>query len=185
MEAAKMTGEKNRFKTTEKLWDLDDKQLKSPKHDAMVLWLMNKVNIHKFNLFEDKVKLEPHKAYGNYVDAYLHDYIVESEVPIMSSKTFIAGYGDLVIYAAYKLKYNDKEEVHHNVNSCLIEVKPYVDSFGAVLRQIKSYRKFSHYNKYVLFSLDNRFDTQFESQGIKVIHPDVSIDDMLMKYGLY
>ena len=37
-----MTGQKNRFKTTEKLWDLDDKQLKTPKHDAMVLWLMDK-----------------------------------------------------------------------------------------------------------------------------------------------
>ena len=34
-----MTGEKNRFKTTEKLWDLDDRQLKTPVHDAMILWL--------------------------------------------------------------------------------------------------------------------------------------------------
>ena len=38
-----MTGEKNRFKTTEQLWKLDDKQLKTPKHDAMVLWLMDKI----------------------------------------------------------------------------------------------------------------------------------------------
>ena len=50
-----MTGQKNRFKTTEKLWDLDDKQLKTPKHDAMVLWLMDKDNY--INYFDFPKKL--------------------------------------------------------------------------------------------------------------------------------
>lgn len=40
-----MTGQKNRYTTTEKLWDLDDKTLKTPAHDEMVLWLLNKDNI--------------------------------------------------------------------------------------------------------------------------------------------
>lgn len=40
-----MTGEKNRYTTTEKLWDLDDTLLKTPAHDEMVLWLLNKDNV--------------------------------------------------------------------------------------------------------------------------------------------
>lgn len=40
-----MTGEKNRYTTTEKLWNLDDKTLSTPAHDEMVLWLLNKDNI--------------------------------------------------------------------------------------------------------------------------------------------
>ena len=40
-----MTGEKNRYTTTEKLWNLDDKTLSTPAHDEMVLWLLNKDNL--------------------------------------------------------------------------------------------------------------------------------------------
>lgn len=32
-----LTGKKDRFTTHEKLWDLDDKQLTTPKHDELVL----------------------------------------------------------------------------------------------------------------------------------------------------
>lgn len=39
-----MTGEKNRYTTTERLWDIDDKTLHTPAHDEMVLWLLNKDN---------------------------------------------------------------------------------------------------------------------------------------------
>ncbi len=42
-----MTGEKNKFTTTEKLWKLDDETLSTPKHDEMVLWLLEKQNIIK------------------------------------------------------------------------------------------------------------------------------------------
>ena len=40
-----MTGEKDRYTTTEKLWSLDDKTLRTPAHDEMVLWLLNKDHI--------------------------------------------------------------------------------------------------------------------------------------------
>ena len=89
----------------------------------------------------------------------------------------------------------DYREYYDSSNNFLIEVKPYIDSFGAVLRQIKSYKKFNGatlYNKpwvkeyYCLFTLDSRFDKHFESQGIHVLHPpaDVSIEDMRKLYGL-
>lgn len=312
-----MTGEKNRFKTTEKLWDLDDKQLKSPAHDAMVLWLMDEKNskdmIHNVLLKKNRVidtwrVVSKEKSDRISCPYFAKDlFKVYSEVPIKSSNTFIAGYGDLVfkirfssltnkvpplliddywliestkcgtvadmrellskffnvkfdsiqyasdfvhrfggeyyvpngateddldrvkerdfLWNVYREKYAEHffeeefkgcrlsrstvvdwvhgdydvylsleigssyivgKEKHELYQSVLVEVKPYIDSFGAVLRQIKSYMSFSDYNVYCLFTSDNRFDSQFESQGIIVLHPPagVSIDDMRTMYGL-
>src|SRR5574344_100773 len=95
-----MTGQKNRFKTTEKLWDLDDKQLKTPKHDAMVLWLMDKDNYTQCLNFNNVIK-EGRDEWS------LAEISVLSEVPIMSSPTFIAGYADLKITGRYEYDYNN------------------------------------------------------------------------------
>lgn len=171
-----MTGQKNRFKTTEKLWDLDDKQLKTPKHDAMVLWLMDKDNYSQYLSF-DNVITQGRETYS------LAEVRVLSEVPIMSSPTFIAGYADLKITGEYV-----GVRGHTYFRDHVIEVKPKIESFGAVLRQINSYKKFTNnmHTQYYIFTLDSRFDSQFESQGIKVLHPpeDVTIEDMIKMYGL-
>lgn len=42
-----MTGEKNRYKTLDKLAGLNDKQLATPKHDELVLFLLDKNNLVK------------------------------------------------------------------------------------------------------------------------------------------
>ena len=171
-----MTGQKNRFKTTEKLWDLDDKQLKTPKHDAMVLWLMDKDNYSQYLSFDNVIK--PGETYS------LKDISVLSEVPIMSSPTFIAGYADLKITG----KYVSEIGGHRYFINHVIEVKPKIESFGAVLRQVNSYKKFmkNANNHYYIFTLDYRFDSQFESQGIKVLHPpeDITIEDIVRMYDL-
>lgn len=52
-----MTGEKDRFKTHEKLWNLDDKQLTTPKHDEMVLKLFNRDYLLSFDVIKNQVKL--------------------------------------------------------------------------------------------------------------------------------
>ena len=296
-----MTGQKNRFSTSEKLWNLDDKQLKTPQHDAMVLWLMDENNVKPllFNLLQGG-----DDEYGWFKKTFKQGDVVEdnvkisSETPIMSSNTFIAGYADVIVewnYATLKkhiycpisskwyhktygiettfqlqkvireylkdeeydmkvyfdgdgneidfdayheLNYSERIENGYNSHyykkyttkvapvkdfmcniledypcsrqdlhlwleqekyywkyfrtsryfdrgySFLIEVKPYIDSFGAVLRQIKSYQQFTNYNRYCLFTLDNGFDAQFKSQGIIVLHPpeDVTIEDMMELY---
>lgn len=309
-----MTGEKNRFKTTEKLWDLDDKQLKSPQHDAMVLWLMDEDNL--INTIKYIVKSEETdiihlpKSFSAKKGDTLHHYCnIKSEVPLQANNGFINGYADLIIrlenqkvveleyidvgydeyysrvintktvgqhvalineyleeevYTAdnyepyfkyehysgcivefeygdtplFDLKFkNDKNFNTHygeytkpsrakvndfikhailkkygeypisdlgtyfrgNVkitrSNCfaniMIEVKPYIKSFGEVLRQINSYKRFYHprlrgETYYCLFTLDDKFDNQFQSQNIHVLHPpaDVSIDDMRKMYGL-
>ena len=172
-----MTGQKNRFKTTGKLWALDDKQLKTPKHDAMVLWLMDKDNYSQYLSFDDVVK-----SCG--IKYSLKDISVLSEVPIMSSPTFIAGYADLKITGKYVSEIGGYRYFINHV----IEVKPKIESFGAVLRQVNSYKKFmkNQDNQYYIFTLDSRFDSQFESQGIKVLHPpeDITIEDIVRMYDL-
>ena len=40
-----MTGQKNRIKTFEQIAGLEDKQLATPKHDEMILWLLNIENL--------------------------------------------------------------------------------------------------------------------------------------------
>ena len=282
-----LTGQKNRFKTHEKLWNIDDKQLKTPKHDALVLWLMDETNLRQY-IGNIPVYSVGHR-YSNKWNEGTHDnYKISSEVPIMSSRTFIAGYGDIVVhierekkeeyeefplsiewvekilncrcvkellnlvrqytnddelelvhYDSTKIRYVYKDNeplidsdgdsvkvyysnqftefktleymiidflksihIEFDLNefrkgdildwairkskfrykyssgkfSVLIEIKPYIDSFGAVLRQIKSYKTFSGYGEYWLFTLDDRFDKQFESQNIRVIHPPHDFD---------
>ena len=284
-----MTGQKNRFKTTEKLWDLDDKQLKTPVHDAMVLWLMDEDNAKQI--------LKPITAWITHNDFVSrperldsHSYEIKSEIPLQAQNGFINGYADLeitrrqsikekyheckisenvynlikeantvgdlkdILREKYKIseftpklksKYygifigneipsddsryrgdfrtrdlelklldfvlnfggypssmredeieewiseNDYYTYKTNNIKCLIEVKPYIDSFGAVLRQINSYKSFWKPKTYsdelkciCLFTFDNQFDKQFESQGIRVLHPPVSQTEMLDMYGL-
>lgn len=176
-----MTGQKNRYKTTEKLWDLDDKQLKTPKHDAMVLWLMDNLYPYHSKIFNEIIN-----------ERDVCDVQISSEVPIMSSNTFIAGYGDIVVIPVVRYiddDYDPPRKIIHKEKplSVLIEVKPYIDSFGAVLRQLRTYGRFWKHNSYqnmCLFTLDDRFDSQFESQGIIMLHPpeSVSIDDMIDRY---
>ena len=102
----------------------------------------------------------------------------------MSSPTFIAGYADLKITGEYVSEIGG----HRYLINHVIEVKPKIESFGAVLRQINSYKKFinNRHTQYYIFTLDSRFDSQFENQGIKVLHPpeDVTIEDMVKMYGL-
>ena len=300
-----MISDKNRFKTTEKLWNLDDKQLSSPVHDALVLWLMEEENARKM--------LEPFTNVVTNFDFIDSDKLgfsnmdIRSEIPFQAQNGFINGYGDLEItrievtnekyyecrcsekvlsqikeaetvgdvknilkenyllteftpslkdecYIKKEYYSDDEKELddwkygnsydlnshrlrlkltdffcnfqsfpsrmkeydleewilknnYHkwssNHISCLIEVKPYIESFGQVLRQINSYKSFwnipykRHEYKYpvyigkikpfvCLFTLDDTFDSQFESQGINVLHPpsDFDLDEVMEKYGL-
>ena len=179
-----MTGQKNRFTTTEKLWNLDDKQLKTPNHDALVLWFMD--NWKQLISFTDEEKFKERCVY------LFDDVEIKSEYPVMSSPTFLAGYIDIALFGRYIASPEIKYPPFNNLSiNHYIEVKPYVDSFGAVLRQINSYKRFlgcSHRvsSKYYLFTLDDRFDSQFETQNITTLHPpaDFDIAEVREHYGL-
>ena len=69
-----MTGQKNRFKTFEQIVGLEDKQLATPKHDEMVLWLLNIENL--------KTIIPELSNWINLIDeAYYEDYkFIKNEV---------------------------------------------------------------------------------------------------------
>lgn len=144
-----MTGEKNKFTTTEKLWKLDDETLSTPKHDEMVMWLMNKDNIVKVI---PELKDEPIKS-------------IQSEVPILGHNKFIIGYWDIVVFCVSK-------SFKTLSDSYYIEVKPEIKSFGATLRQLNTYKIYIDrmFSKGIyLFTTDTQFKNSFETQGIKVL----------------
>ena len=199
-----MTGEKNRFKTHEKLWNIDDKSLKTPKHDAMVLWLMDESNLNRLNIHEKTKPVEYRKtAYKDILFKYRWDMqclrplrifddlnceindskmFIETEVPLKSNPNFIAGYADLMVFDMTNL-----EGEYVKLHQSLIEVKPYIDSFGAVMRQLNSYKSYvENFTNICLFTLDIRFDKQFASQGVIVLHPpeDVDIREYAKEMGL-
>jgi len=161
-----MTGEKEKGTTVEKLWNLDDKQLKTPEHDKLICLLLNEEYMQKIILKEYPcMKVEEGDC-----------WFIESEVPIKNEyNNFIIGYWDIIL--TYENKYNIHDDRSYSAK-IFIEVKPKIDSFGSVLRQIKTYKEFYSKNdikKYcmtvILFTPDTRFDKEFESQRIKVVHP--------------
>jgi hypothetical protein len=180
-----MTGQKDRYSTTEKLWKLDDTQLTTPKHDELVLmWFDKSFSMNKFS---------------GYLPQPPKDYIweiasIRSECPI-KSKSFIIGYWDLVfeVKTNYCDILNNTPEIPYKdfYKFCpryfFIECKPSVQSFGQTLRQINTYTSYfkdgsvmaedmwnrnNHNHKIVLlFTPDIRFKDAFESQRINVISP--------------
>lgn len=141
-----MTGQKDRYSTTEKLWKLDDEQLSTPRHDEIVLNLLTKESVKK--------------VYGQFgVEIVDIDRIgLCTEQPILTSNRFIVGYWDVVYY-------------NQIGPSIYTEVKPTIDSFGKVIRQINTYKTYTnHYNNYIILCTeDTRFKSAFESQGIGVV----------------
>jgi hypothetical protein len=69
-----MTGHKDRFKTFEKMAGLEDKQLATPKHDEMLIWLLNIENL--------KIVIPELSNWIDLIDeAYDEDYkFIENEV---------------------------------------------------------------------------------------------------------
>lgn len=154
-----MTGEKDRFTTVEKLWKLDDETLTTPEHDQMVLWLLNKNNILK--LFPELESIKTHIE-------------IKSEVPVLTKNRFIVGYWDVIIsfknITGINTDFNPPIPIGFDVRY-FIEVKPKIKSFGATLRQIKTYLTYDHllYNRVFIFTTDLRFKEAFQSQGINIL----------------
>jgi hypothetical protein len=102
---------------------------------------------------------------------------IQSEVPIITGHNdFIVGYWDIVLTIEAKSRIKDYIILKRNSDpkQIFIEVKPRIDSFGKVLRQLNTYKqhqKLSGSQYIALFTEDTTFQDAFEKQGIAVIHP--------------
>ena len=54
----------------------------------------------------------------------------------------------------------------------IFEIKPTIQSFGRVLRQLKLYKSRARDSDIVLITNDKRYDAPFKSQDITVVHPE-------------
>lgn len=165
-----MTGEKDRYTTTEKLWKLDDTTLTTPKHDEMVLDLLDPEYV--------KILFPDLAAKGV-------SFSIRSETPLTQHNGFIVGYLDIEIVIAPVWIDGRPQRVFGQCNASradpyesniYIEVKPSIQSFGQTLRQLNTYRdvltrRYKERPVMRLYTTEARFDAAFESQGIRVIHP--------------
>lgn len=101
---------------------------------------------------------------------------VRSEIPIMTGRDFLVGYWDIVIELKDPVTDEGPFSFYFKSDAIFkkkiyIEVKPTIDSFGATLRQIRTYQEYCKESKgkTYLFTDDLRFKDAFESQGIPVL----------------
>lgn len=153
-----MTGEKNRYKTHEQLWKLEDGDLSTPQHDELILQLLYKQNAKKLMYICYPYVFLEYDSYDEIEDSRI---TVGSEVPICIKNDFIIGYIDIVI------SYSMPDRLP--INLC-IEVKPKIKSFGNTLRQLKTYQTYRPSN-FLIYTPDTTFEEAFKTQGFQTVTP--------------
>jgi hypothetical protein len=139
---------------------IGNKMVLTPEHDKLVCYLMDKNNIKKL-----------------FPELTTDDFKINCEQPILLKGGYyksVIGFWDIVIHFQTQIIHPDwKERINHRF---YIEIKPKIESFGSTLRQIKKYMLYTDFTdgicQIILFTLDKTFDKEFDSQGIKVIHPN-------------
>ena len=151
---------------------------------------MGFVDPDRKSLRHDELQLEilsnPEKLIRSISKIDLKDLKIESpilEYPVISKNNtskFIVGYVDCMLNFSYKTgKFIPEKTIYKNevtekyveqesfVQLC-IEIKTKIEGFGDVLRQINTYKEYlSHRTVFAIASEDDRYKSQFESQGIK------------------
>ncbi|OYT53806.1 MAG: hypothetical protein B6U72_04705 [Candidatus Altiarchaeales archaeon ex4484_2] len=151
--------EKNKKKTFLEKHSLDDRDLKTPKHDAIVLALMD-----KRLMLEVIRKVVPALNWGGLSGVPI-EYVfsrVVCEMPIMKGEgksEVIIGYVDFYV------------EFYSNFlggKRFFIEVKSRVASFGDVLRQMRTYMQYIDAIPILVAPMTGEMKEKFESQGVRV-----------------
>ncbi len=177
-----MTGKKTKTKSLDQFWKIDDDQLKTPRHDEMLLWLLKKENLR--NIITSK-NPEAEKWDWEHVKIHAEEYIV-------SSSGFRVGAPD-IIFVVPRYICKNCNVTHKNRDNCpscesddivqyprehqqhysryFIEIKPKIENFGATLRQLKLYISYGYEDRAYIFTGDMRYREEFENQGIMVISP--------------
>lgn len=110
-----MTGEKDRYKTHEQLWKLEDGSLSTPQHDELVLQLLNPENAGFLFTGDELRKIQwcykishvSNETYREEIMEFIKGFecegseynriAIKSEVPVRSKNGFIIGYIDVQI----------------------------------------------------------------------------------------
>ena len=146
-----------------------DEDLKSPEHDALVIWL-----------FENHEKIANY-LYGSDRKNF-QTKTPKMEEPIANKHNTILCFIDLMLEISWEEELSGRSSLKRS-GVILFEAKPKILSLGETLRQLKSYEHYfdsNYYNstysyargKAVVVSPDTRFKEAIEKQGFKFVNPD-------------
>lgn len=119
-------------------------------------------------------------------DCLIDEFKIQAEYVVKNKRDYEIGFIDIRAYLQIEdwreaLTYNDsfKLKLSRPPRKIYFEIKTKIDSFGATMRQINMYRQ-SGAKPLILITCDNRFNSAFENQGVRVIDW-TSIQDSLLK----
>ena len=109
------------------------------------------------------------------------------EFAITNPKTnFVIGYADIAFKCKCGVKciegsnpYNIKYELNYSTVRHFIEVKPRIQSFGELLRQIRTYETITGEDRWYVACPDTRFKDDLEDDGVKFIQITEDYKDYL------
>ena len=190
--------DKVRAQTIQQKLGFADSDLKTPRHDEIMLWLDkhaldvvvatvgNQWTEQDIDWLNEELK-KHHKPTITLADLPprkpLELISVTWEYPIKSG-TYVVGFIDLVIqYDADSLTLNEYDYSYTPCRSRFIicvEVKSSIPSAGELIRQIQLYRQYQK-GTYVVVSPDARYADVLRSQGIEFYHYQVDAYEEAMK----
>ena len=136
-----------------------DESLKTPEHDALMIWLdENCVSIAK--------KLFPELDENGYGRPLW-------EEPLTTKTGSILCFIDLFL-SAKETKRKDYQKSY----DLLFEVKPKIESIGELLRQLKSYEHYQKSQRDGMYGMSN-------SCKIIVVSPDTKATEIILRQGFY
>jgi len=181
--------EGDHYKTLDRWWKIDDEQLKTTEHDDLLIWLLKKDNLKKIITSKD-----PKAINWDWENVKIH-----AEEFIIAENGYRVGAPDIIFSIPHsssnkcqtnstnnnlsahcdsddeKSGYNSHEHYQH-YSRYFIEIKPKIKNFGATLRQLKLYISYGYEGRAYLLTQDQRFNEEFENQGIKVISPNKRLE---------
>ncbi|MTK64916.1 MAG: hypothetical protein F8N15_10485 [Methanobacterium sp.] len=171
---------KSQNQSLDQYWKLDDKQLNTPDHDEMLLWILKPGNLKKLITSRS---LESENWDWKNVKIHAEEYIV-------SNSGFRVGAPDIIFLVPHYIcktcntTHNDikncpncnSEDItphpdrKHRYDRYFVEIKPKIENFGTTLRQLKLFISYGYEERAYLCTRDLRFKDEFEGEGIKVLH---------------
>jgi hypothetical protein len=148
-----------RAQTIQARFGFADNDLKTPRHDEIMLWLDQHI---------DEVSSA---VVGKAVEITQKTW----EKPVMADK-YIIGFVDLFAFAHKGYSDSHTPTGYKRCGFCF-EVKTTIPSLGELIRQIRMYKEYIHkkaedwgYPLFVIISPDARFADALRSQGIEFYH---------------
>jgi hypothetical protein len=157
-------------------YDWKDKGDFTPEHDQITLWLDENWQEYLMAIIEDA------NEKNEWMKQYVFQTLIEPE------KVFIGNprlYPDA--FTIVELCYGEFPNEYRNFQQVIFEIKPTIDSLGAVVRQMNDYLLRSSEDRFrkqfsipknrfektiaVLVTNDNRYDAYLLKHGYFVIHP--------------